>query len=248
MIFRRIVLTAFISGTLAGLALAVLQGLWVVPLLLEAERYERTAAPVPAGGDAAIAARPGADQPVAQPPHGSALPSPAGVRYAPLRRTLLTAVAEMIAGFAFALILVGCIALRGRPVGPREGLAWGLAGYAVFVGAPALGLPPELPGMAAAALGPRQVWWLGTLASTGAGLALAVFARSWPLRGMGLVLLIFPHLAGAPHLTPDATPGAGPPAELAQRHVGAVLATLAVFWLLLGLLVGWGWRRLRPPG
>ncbi|MEI2612914.1 MAG: CbtA family protein [Candidatus Promineifilaceae bacterium] len=36
--------------------------------------------------------------------------------------------------------------------------------------APAFGLPPELPGMAAADLGARQVWWCGTALATGVGI------------------------------------------------------------------------------
>lgn len=34
-----------------------------------------------------------------------------------------------------------------------------MAGFAAFTVAPALGLPPELPGMMAADLGPRQARW-----------------------------------------------------------------------------------------
>ncbi|MBI3992926.1 MAG: CbtA family protein [Candidatus Lambdaproteobacteria bacterium] len=243
---RRIVLAAFISGALAGLALAALQALWVVPLILEAETYEHPAAGAPAGNEPVSAAHLNSDRSAASSSRDAAATGPAHDRYAPPRRMLLTALADVIVGFAFALILVGCMVLRGRPVGMRAGLAWGLAGYMAFVGVPALGLPPELPGMAATALGPRQLWWLGAVASTGGGLALTVFGRGWPLRAAGLVLLAVPHLAGAPHLPPQATSAGEPPAELASRYVVATLVTLGVFWLLLGGLAGWSWSRLRP--
>src|SRR3974390_3265881 len=42
----------------------------------------------------------------------------------------------------------------------HEGLMWGLAGFAVFTLAPGLGLPPELPGVPAAPLLSRQLWWV----------------------------------------------------------------------------------------
>ena len=60
-----------------------------------------------------------------------------------------------------------------------------MAGFAVFMLAPSLGLPPELPGMPAAELGPRQVWWLLTAAATAAGLALLAFRRTpvWAVGG-----------------------------------------------------------------
>src|SRR5262249_21283721 len=52
---------------------------------------------------------------------------------------------------AFALLLTGCWTLQGG-VKERRGMWWGLAGFAVFSLAPALGLPPELPGTHAADL------------------------------------------------------------------------------------------------
>ena len=58
----------------------------------------------------------------------------------------------MISGVAFALLLTAIYALlRPGQLHPdaRTGAGWGLAGYAAFSPAPALGLPPELPGMAA---------------------------------------------------------------------------------------------------
>ena len=49
----------------------------------------------------------------------------------------------------FALMLAGLYTLRA-PTRTSQGLLWGLAGYAVFCLAPTMGLPPELPGTAAA--------------------------------------------------------------------------------------------------
>jgi len=54
----------------------------------------------------------------------------------------------------------------------NSGLLWGAAGFLIFSGSPALGLPPELPGMTAAALDARQTWWIGTVIATAIGIGL----------------------------------------------------------------------------
>jgi len=53
------------------------------------------------------------------------------------------------------------------------------AGFVAFSLAPAAGLPLGLPGMAAAALEARQIWWVCTVAATAAGLALLAFPPAW---------------------------------------------------------------------
>src|SRR5436305_591323 len=88
--------------------------------------------------------------------------------------------------------------------------------FATFSLAPGLGLPPELPGTAAAPLLDRQLWWLATAAATGGGLALILLRRGPAAVVAGLALLALPHLVGAP--TPD-TPASAAPEALAQRFV-----------------------------
>jgi cobalt transporter subunit CbtA len=78
-------------------------------------------------------------------------------------------------GIGFALLLVVVSELAGGIANWRQGAFWGLAGFAVFTLAPGLGLPPELPAMPAADLVSRQVWWIGTVLATAAGLALIAF-------------------------------------------------------------------------
>src|SRR5258706_524177 len=82
----------------------------------------------------------------------------------------------------FALVLAALFAFRtGHGVdGIRwhEGLVWGLAGFTVFTLAPGLGLPPQLPGVPAAPLLSRQIWWvLAALAAAG-GLSLIFLRRT----------------------------------------------------------------------
>lgn len=232
--FRRILLTALIAGTIAGLFAAVLQRVKIVPLIAAAEVYEKA-------GDAKSAA--GHDHHPAAPAAAQAAEPAEWEPAAGFERTAYTVIADILAGIGFALILTGIAAVArvgGHPIDARRGLLWGAAGFAVFALAPAAGLAPELPGMAAAGLAARQAWWLLTAAATASGLGLVVFARGDLLKLAGAAVLVLPHLIGAP-----AAPHAGStvPAELAAEFAAASLTTTALFWLLLGGLSGWLYQR-----
>ena len=222
---RRILLTGLIAGTAAGLFAAGLQHLRLIPLIAAAEVYE--AAGAHAGHQ-----------------HGQQESAAAEWEPAPgLERTGYTVLADVLAGIGFALLLAGGVALarlRGYPIDARRGLIWGAAGFLVFALAPAIGLPPELPGMQAAGLIARQEWWLLTAAATALGLGLVVFARQPVLRVIGAAILVLPHLVGAP-IAPHGASAL--PAELAAEFATASLATAALFWLLLGGISGWLYRR-----
>jgi cobalt transporter subunit CbtA len=225
---RRILLVALIAGAVSGLVATALQGAKLWPLIAAAERFEQPEAVLHqhgAGETAHVHDEGWAPQDGAE-------------------RIAFTALFNVLAGFGFALLLNGALVLRGaagaRPLDARTGAAWGLAGFICFALAPALGLPPELPGMAAADLLDRQVWWLATALASAGGIALLAFARALPLKALGLIFLAAPHVVGAPHPESAGTV----PAELAAEFVAASLAAAAVFWVVLGGLSGWLHRRL----
>ncbi len=222
---KRIAQTAGFSGLLAALLLTLLQSLWVTPLILEAETYEN-AAPVAEHSHAAEAVAHEHDEETWAPQDG-------------LERSLFTGLSNLVVAVGFALMLAGLYSLRA-PGNSWQGLLWGLAGFATFNLAPAAGLPPELPGTAAAELLLRQYWWIGTAATTAAGLALLAFARPWWLRLLGLALLPLPHLVGAPH--PEVHESLAPVA-LGQQFIYASLLSNALFWAALGLLSAWLFSR-----
>ena len=68
-----------------------------------------------------------------------------------------------------------------------------VSGFTVFFLAPAIGMPPEIPGAEVAQLQGRQLWWLLTVMCTGAGLGLIAFGRNVALNGVGIVVLLVPH-------------------------------------------------------
>ena len=213
--FRELLTAALWTGLLAGLLLTAVQQIQVIPTLLQAEVYEEQAA--------VVATTENSHKYEAwQPENG-------------WERTFFTAVANIALGVGFALLIGAIMCLRGRPDNWRMGLLWGLAGYTTFFVAPSLGLPPEVPGTTAAELTDRQSWWLITVLDTGFGLSLLAFAKTKTYRFFGAVLLVSPHLIGAPQ--PEVH-GSAAPAELAQSFIAATVFANAVFWLALGGLMG----------
>ena len=152
-----------------------------------------------------------------------------------VERTVYSALANIVTGIGFALLLVAASELFGGIKDWRQGLFWGLAGFTVFTLAPGLGLPPELPAMPAAELGPRQLWWIGTAVSTALALGLLVYGRSAVASVAAIVLLVMPHLIGAPQPVSYESPI---PEGLHHSFVVAVVLTTLLFWMLLGGLTG----------
>lgn len=228
--FKRIVSAATLAGALAGLLLTLVQQVQVSQLILKAEVYEDAAA-------VAAALQPAHAHSSAEHEHHEheAWQPANGVE-----RTLFTALANISLAVGFGLLLGAAICLRGEVSGWRAGLLWGLAGYVVFFVAPSLGLPPEVPGTEAAPLADRQLWWLITVVMTASGLSLLIFARTWQVKILGAVLLVVPHLIGAPQPQVHASAA---PVELAHAFIYATAIANAVFWLTLGSLMGFFYKK-----
>lgn len=223
----RIARTAGFTGLLAALLLTLLQSFWVAPLILQAETYE-TAAPAVAEHEHEAGAAEGHH-------HDAEAWSPEDG----WQRVLSTTGGNLVVAVGFALLLAAMYSLRS-PARVTTGALWGLGGFAVFCLAPNLGLPPELPGTAAADLAQRQLWWVGTAAATATGLALIAFAGNRALKVVGAVLLVVPHVIGAPQ--PEVHESLAPEA-LESQFIAASLLTNAAFWLALGLISAWLFRR-----
>jgi cobalt transporter subunit CbtA len=224
---RRIFASALFAGLAAGAVAFLLHTALVTPVLLEGELYETGALTHFAGAAAEAAAH--AD-------HGT----PAGIDASRLAGSFFM---SLVIYTGFALLLTAAFAASARlgiAIDARKGLLWGLAGFAAVQLAPALGLPPELPGTPAEDVVLRQTWWVATVAATAAGLALAFLGRGW-LPVAGVVLIAAPHLWGAPVLPFHG--GTAPP-ELAGLFVARALVVGAVAWAALGLATGFFWRRL----
>ena len=226
----RVVLAVLLAGIAAGLVMGVIQHVRLTPLILEAEAFEQ------AGNTAGHSHGVATAEP-AQPEsdghdhdHGEAWMPENG-----WQRTVATTVTAAMTGAGFAAILAGLSLVSGLPITRRNGVVWGLCGFLAVTLAPSVGLPPELPGMAAADLFARQVWWAGTIAVTAAGIYLIATQATATALVLAAVLIVAPHVIGAP----IAPPGEGiVPAELVARFVTNSIAANAVFWCFIGLFLG----------
>jgi cobalt transporter subunit CbtA len=226
-VLQRILLAGVLAGLAAGLVLGLVHLARLTPLIIAAEAYETA----PEHHDGAAP--------------GDAAHEDEWMPRAGLERTLFTLLADLVVGAGFGLMLCGAFALRqgrtGAAIDLREGLIWGGAGFAAFALAPALGLPPALPGSELAGVAARQAWWLGTALATAAGVAALAFARRPLWRGLGVLLVLLPHLVGAPE-APIAHGGV--PAALAAEFVAASLAAAGLFWIVLGGSAAWLYGRM----
>ncbi len=223
------------AGLAAGLIVVLLQFFLTEPLILEAEAYE-------SGAKVHFAGVPAAAEPATEAGHQMHMnEDPEDVSL--FHRFSLAFAADFIVFVAWGLIMVSGFLLAerfGHRITLKNGLLWGVAGYVAVHVAPGIGLAPELPGIPAADLHARQIWWVGTVMATAAALALMAFGRNPLAFVAGLVLLVVPHVIGAPEL--EELRGLAPP-SLAGEYAARSNAVGMAGWVMLGLAAAFFWNR-----
>ena len=237
----RLVTAALAAAFTAGIVVAVLEETTTAPLIIAAEQYEDSGhhAAAPHAHEEATGHATASTAAAAQADthhHDPAEWAPADG----LERTFFTSITTIGTMFGFGLILLAGMILTGARIDARSGLIWGASAFAAAGLAPALGLSPELPGAAAAALADRQVWWAGTVIATAAGLFLTLRVSTVLAIAGGAVLIVLPHVIGAPH---PAAFTSEVPSELAGHFASASLVISAVSWCLTGVIAGFVWDR-----
>lgn len=232
---RNLFAAALLAALCAGLVTSAIQHFRVTPIILHAETFEGEGGH--SHGEPAVAVAHEHAEGTAEHSH-DVVAAVQAEEWAPqdgFERTAYTTLATVLAAAGFALVIGAVSMFANLPITFANGFLWGLAGFLTFSLAPAYGLAPELPGMPAADLVARQLWWIGTaLATGGAILLLAKTRASWAF-AIAALLVITPHIIGAP-VAPD-EPSAVP-AHLATEFAAITLGTSFVFWLLLGTLFG----------
>lgn len=239
MLFRRLFLCALFVGVLVGLFDSAVQRWRVVPLIFAAEAIENASeAPAATHEHAAGAAAHSHDAAAWEPQAG-------------FERTAYTVLANVLNATGLALLLLPLVAFVNRKRADLamqkshgallgQGLLWGAAVWLCLFGLPALAQPPVLPGMQAAPLQARQLWWVLTALSSAGGLALLCFVPSlWRVLGLGLLAL--PFAVGAPQAEVSAfasmSAEVAPQMQaLASQFVVATSVASALQCLLLGAL------------
>ncbi|KKB80572.1 hypothetical protein VW29_17130 [Devosia limi DSM 17137] len=229
--FRNLFLAALVAALCAGLVTSAFQAWRVTPLIFAAEAFE-------GGGEAvhtheAATPAPGQDAATTMPAHDHGeeewMPQDG------FERTAFTLFSNILAAAGYALIIGAVSVLFALPITFANGILWGLGGFAAFTLAPALGLPPGMPGMPVADTLARQVWWFGAALSTGAALVLVAKVRApWAL-AVAVALVLLPQLIAAPQAPDDPT---GVPPRMTAEFVAAVIYNGALFWVVLGLAFG----------
>lgn len=226
--FKTMVFSASGAALVVCLLVSVLQFVTTVPMIQYAEQFEDSAGHSHSHDSAGADVAHTHDEGAWSPEEG-------------FERAAYTGLANLVIGFAVALILLGAMALRGDPISAVRGLLWGIGGFAAVTLMPAIGLPPELPGTPAADIVLRQLWWTATAAASAVALLLLFFASRWWLKALAVVLLVAPHAVGAPQAPSH---DVAYPAALAGQYVFASLVSTGLLWSSSGLIAGWLYQHL----
>ncbi len=220
--YSRFLISALFAGAAAGLITGILQLVFVQPVLLHAEFYETgTLAHFGATPVSAHPELPGFD----------------------VMRDGLSLIFTMLTYTGYALIMLAVMGIaedRGAHIDGRTGILWGVAGFIAFHLAPGFTLAPEVPGVASADVAARQIWWFATAGSAAVALWLIAFAKNWTMWGIAVILLLAPHIVGAPE--PDSFAGPVPP-EIASLFAARAFGVGFAAWVLLGCFGGYFWQR-----
>ena len=215
MYFRNLVLSAFIIAIFAGLIFSAYQAFFITPIILSSEVYE--------------VLEPASHQIEAWSPEDG------------IERHTWSFATNFLLCFAYALILLSAMTVKTN-ITVIKGLYWGIAAYLTIFVAPALGLPPEIPGMEAAFLEGRQVWWIVTLIFTAVSLWMIAFQGLF-YKGIGVVLITIPHIFGAPQSESHGFANTDPQAvealtTLWHQFIIQTSIANALLWLVIGASAG----------
>ncbi len=190
MIFRNIIIIAFLTAIISGVFLGLMQSFSTTPIIYSAEVYEVEEVPI-----------------IKNYVHSSDIThehketewEPATTT----ERVSYTFLANVLIAFGHSLLLTSFmlfIFLKfGKPeISWKSGIVIGLGGYTSFYIATVIGLSPEVPGTIAADLQERQLWWTLTIIGTVIGLSILYLAPKI-LKIFGLIFIVLPHIIGAPH-------------------------------------------------
>ena len=220
MYFRNLVLSAFAIAIVAGVMLSVYQAFFITPIIVGSEVYEVVES---------VSHHQTEEGEVWAPEDG-------------VERHSWNFASNFLLCFAYALILLSAMSVK-TSVNTVKGIFWGGAAYLTVFVAPALGLPPEIPGMEAAQLEGRQAWWLLTVILTALSMWLITFQNKM-YKVLGVILLIIPHILGAPQPEMHGFVNTDPAAVEALNHLWYefILQTSianALLWVIIGALSGY---------
>ena len=240
MIFSRIIYSAILVGFVAGILLTSLQIASLNPIIFAAESYQ------PDSAETAMAGGGGGHSGHSHEHDGGAWVPAHG-----LERTTYTLLANILASTGFAAMMLALMCLFWLPrksnISWSQGSLWGLAGFSALFLAPAIGLPPEIPGMTAAGVEHRQIWWALCALSVAIGLGIFAFTPV-RIKALGLLFLVIPYSVGAPQVDGPQFRHPDPATvqaliDLHRQFVVSSAISNLVLWLILGLACRFAFNR-----
>ena len=212
--FSRILISSLFAGSIGGLLAGILQWFFVQPVLLHSELYETGI--IKHFGELASSAQPDLD------------------KLQPLRDGL-SILFSMLIYIGYALLLISAMSINQlkskTSISFHQGIVWGIIGYITVHLAPAFSLPPEVPGVAAAELQYRQIWWCLTVIFTAVGIGLIAFNTKLLVLVIGSIIIFVPHIFGAPEPVTFTGPA---PTEIGALFASRALGIGLVSWAFLG--------------
>jgi cobalt transporter subunit CbtA len=243
MTFRNIVYSALVVGIIAGSLYGLFQQLQINPIIYAAEAYEvgeAEAQPAVEAHDHGDGHSHDHGHEGWSPEHG-------------FERIMATLFANILVGVAFSILLISIMALHNLksskpPLNWKTGALWGLGLMLSIFAAPSLlGIHPEIPGTVAAQLEHRQIWWVASSIATAAGLLIIYYGANAFKLG-GVVLIVLPHLMGAPKMDSLSFANSDPVAvaalsDLSSQFIIMTSIGILIFCVLLGALSGFASTR-----
>ncbi|MCJ8313188.1 MAG: CbtA family protein [Saccharospirillaceae bacterium] len=255
MLFRSIIFSAIPAALVSGLILSLFQIILLNPIILAAEQFEVTDSQVDhhahshshSTNQTATVVETHND--IVNDNHNSQEPEwePANLT----QRQLFSLLTNVITAFGFSVMMIALMAQiqskRSSNLTIVKRLIWGAAGFATFFAIPAMGMSPEIPGMQAADLSSRQLWWSFTVICSGAGLFIVFFA---PLKFklVSVLLLLAPFIVGVPgfeglEFLQEDVETLTILNNLHHKFIYLTVIANAVFWLVIGLTGGFAVQR-----
>lgn len=217
--FKNLLLVGLLAGVMSGSFLTLLQAVTVIPLIHQAEQYERQ---LPVIGSETGQHEHDGPEKEWEPANG-------------WERFAFTWLANVSIAAGFGLMMAGTMSLH-PPKSWTQAVLFGVAGYYAFFLGPAFLLPPELPGADSSHLQSRQAIWLYAVVVSLVSMALVSFStRPW-LRLLGLVSLASPFLLFTQE---DVRYSVPVPSELIDQFTRMTAVTNALLWATIGLSVRW---------
>ena len=204
---------------IGGSSLTFIQSIKIIPLILQAEKYE--------GGNINIYDKSNEIKKIINKDTEEEHWKPENG----FERLFYTVIANIFLSIGLSFILCA-VYLFLDDLRVEKGIFVGIVGYISFFVLPSLGLEPEIPGTLAAPLHDRQIWWIFTVIVSSVGFIIIFFNKNTFYKLLGVILILIPHIIGAPIPLQE---GGTASQKMLYEFINAAYIANGLFWIILAL-------------